>query len=166
MSKAKHALITSAKPTPTRRSAVSTGKQTAATAAHPPSISTDLARARELVVLLTAAGKALGSANEKTGEYEAVQDEISRHFHALIEVSNRIWATPVRSWADVVERAEIAAYFKTIDDDDGGGYSYFESGKVATPPAVGHGSGCGDDAMKASDIHLIRAALKMGGAHV
>jgi hypothetical protein len=89
MSKAKHALITSGNPTPTRRSVLSTGAQIAgatavgalagavpaAAALEPPPatstfpVSPELARARALVLLTTAAGKALGPA-EKAGRLE------------------------------------------------------------------------------------------------
>ena len=69
----------------------------------------------------------------------------------------------MRSWADVAERAEIAGYYLEAE----GSWSYFEGGVVPLPPDVDDNTDCrGDAAAKAGVIHLIRAALQMGGANV
>ena len=127
--------------------------------------SPECARARALVGLLTAAGAALEDVPDDGPERDKVQDALSDHFDELIDVARRLWERPVVSWADVAGRAEIAGYFSDVKTEDGlSGCSYFENGKLPNPPTVDDGDG--DAAAEASIIHLIRAALKMGGANV
>ena len=48
-------------------------------------------------------------------ETDRSDEEGSELLDRLCEVARQIWATPVRSWADVVARAEVAAYWADAD---------------------------------------------------
>jgi hypothetical protein len=173
MSKANDALSTPAPASKSRRAVIlgagglaAAGALSTAALAVPigSEPSPECARARALVGLLTAAGAALGDVPDDGPERDKVDDALSDHFDELIDVAPAMGA-PVVSWADVAERAEIAGYFAEVETDDGlSCFSYFENGKLPIPPTVDDGDG--DAAAQASIIHLIRAAMKMGGANV
>ena len=166
MSKAKHALITSAKPTPTRRNALSTGRaacvpsvsQTDALPLLPKGIppsrdSIDLRRTATLRYAAVTAGGEFTS--EMPGCKEA--EELVRKRMAQVEaVCKRIQQKPVRTWSDLLDLAEVAyhwAYKNGSDDPAKRAPMQVLSDKQADPFDV-------------ASAHLIRAVLSTGGANV
>jgi len=166
MSKAKHALITSAKPTPTRRSAVSTEN-----AASVPSVSetATLPTLPRGGVPLTRDGlefQLLASLDyearntraplvDGTPECDAAEVQVELASQRLRACYKRIWQRPVRSLSDLQDLAEIAYFWAWREGDD----------RPAARSPMRCFSEKSPDQFDLASAYLIRAVLSMGGAH-
>jgi hypothetical protein len=167
MSKADHALITSVKPTPTRRNApaawaaasVPSVSQTDAlpalpTGSIPPS--RDCLEFQLLASLDYEARNTRAPLIDDTPECEAADAHIDRTYQRLEKCCKHIWQRPVRSLSDLRDLAEIAYFWAYKDGDD----------RPAARAPMRCFSKKSSDQFELASAYLIRAVLSMGGANV
>jgi hypothetical protein len=167
MSKAKHALITSAKPTPTRHNAPSTGRPASVPSVSqiyaPPALSAggippsrDCLELQLVASLLYEVVSVRARLKDRTPECVAAEVRVDDGYKRLSKVCNRIRQKPVRSWSDLRDLAEVAYYWA---DKEGSG----EPTTARTPMRYltsEHAS-----QFDIASAHLVQAVLKIGGAN-
>ena len=167
MSQATRGLITSAKPTPTRRSALSTGRtasshnvsETAALPAlpvHGIPLSKDCLEFQLAASLDYEARAARGPLKDHTPVCDAADARIERESKRLMIVCRRIWRKPVCSWSNLRDLAEVAYFWAYKEGDD----------RPAARSPMRYLTDKDADVFEVASAHLIAAVLKVGGANV
>ena len=165
MSKAKHVLTTSAKPTPTGRSTLSTGRavsshnvsETGALPVLPKGIppSHDLLEFQLAPSVLYEVVSARVHLKDHTPECDAAEVRVDAGYERLERVRDRIWKKPVRSWSDLRDLAEVAYNWadKKGNDDpaERSPMAYFTCEHASL--------------FEVASAHLVRAIPTLGGVH-